>query len=462
MIQKEVVAPLHISKTRAISLNIDSPHTYFGVPHMANSSLELIGQMNECDYREEIYYMNYSGRPVTIINRNGLTVTIKDKVSMTTRDIIIRKIITFNNYSLVSAIAAIQINTDVDDVELLEIRKALSGLDKPDIRKASVTIDYRITSDEMKSYGNTIYHYQSDLLLSYNSNNTQADHPHCARYLNINAFGHEHDYQDQKEFNFKMRYVSHERNAQPLYVNVLGKIHLIKPQKNGPVRTIRLKDSSGKYYTKSFTDYVQVFYNSGSDPDIIDPHGVTHVKYTVEEAKLKFGLYDTYSEALNSKSSDVVRKEELVKLSHQLEVVKHQNTLDKIEAETKLEAIKNENNIFKQELDKEALNIKVKQSTLDTQILALENQKRVLEMSRKQMEETMQMDSKRFEEQLRKIKAQNEEELNREIQRNRDARETKQNDRKDLMDLIKYIPATIIGIGAIAALMVKMNQAKST
>jgi hypothetical protein len=256
--------------------------------------------------------------------------------------------------------------------------------------------------------------------------------------------------------------VSHERNAQPLYVNVLGKIHLIKPQKNGPVRSIRLKDSSGKYYTKSFTDYVQVFYNSGSDPDIVDPHGVTHVKYTVEEAKLKFGLYDTYAEALNSKSSDVVRKEELLKLSHQLEVVKHQNTLDKIEAESRLEAIKNENNIFKQELDKEALNIKVKQSTLDTQILALENQKKLLEISRKQMEETMQMDSKRFEEQLRKIKAQNDEELNREIQRNKDARETKQNDRKDLMDLIKYIPATIIGIGAIAALMLKMNQAKNT
>lgn len=460
MIEKEVTAPLYMSKSTAISLNIDNPHTYFGVPHNTNSSLELISQMNDCDYKEEIYYMNYSARPVTIINRNGLTVTVKDKVSIATRDIIIRKVISFNNFSLKSAIAAIQSNTDIEDVELVEIRKAFSTLDHPDIRKASVMIDYRVTADELRSYGNTIYHYQTDLLLTYSNNTAHADHPHCARYLNINAFGHTHNYPDQKEFNFKIRYVSHERNAQPLYTYVLGKVHLIKPQRDAPVRSIRVKDANGKYYTKTFDNYIQVFYNSTSDPELINPSGLTQVKYTLEEAKLKFGLYESYTEALNSKSTDTTRKEELVKLSHQLEKIKHQHALDKLDAESKLEAVKNENNLIKQELDKEALNIKVKQSTLDTEILTLENQKRLLEMSRRQMEDSMAMDSKRFEEQIRKLRAENEEALNQEMQRTKEARENRQHNRRDIIDIIKFIPATIIGIGAIAALMMKLNQTK--
>jgi len=462
MIEKEATPALYVGKNTAISLNIDNPHTYFGVPHNTNSSLELIAQMNDCDYKEEIYYMNYSARPVTIINRNGLTVTVKEKVSIATRDIIIRKVISFNNYSLKSAIAAIQNNIDLDDAELVEIRKSLSGIDHPDIRKASMMLDYRVTADDLRNHGNTIYHYQTDLLLTYNGNVGHFDHPHCARFLNINAFGHTHCYGEQRELNFKIRYVTHVRNAQPLYTNILGKIHLIKPQRDAPVRCIRVKDASGKYHTKTFDSYVQLFYNSTSDPEIINPTGLTHVKYTLEEARLKFGLYDSYAEAVNSKSSDFTRKEELVKLSHQLEKLKHQQALDKIDAESKLEAMRNENNITKQELDKEALRVKAKQTQLDTEMLALENQKRLLDLSRRQMEESLSMDSKRFDEQLRRIRAENEEALNQEAQRTKEARESRQNNRKDIIDIIKFIPATIIGIGAIAALMVKLNQAKST
>lgn len=461
MIEKETVAKLHLSNKVVVSLNIDNPHTYFGVPHNTSSSLELISQMNDCDYKEEIYYLNYSARPITIINRNGLTVTVKDKVSIGTRDIIIRKVISFNNFSLKSAIAAIQMNTDIDDVELVEIRKAFSTLDHPDIRKASVMIDYRITADELRDKGNTIYHYQTDLLLTYNGNTSTIGHPHCARFLNINSFGNTNDYSDQREFNFKLRYVNHERNAQPLYMCVLGKIHLIKPQKDAPVRNIRVKDNTGKFVNKTFGNYIQLFYNSQSDPDLVNPVGLTHVKYSLEEAKLKFGLYETYAEAINSKSTDLVRKEELVKLAHQLELIKHQNVLDKIDAETKLENIRNENNIRKQELDREALVLKSKQSVLDTEVLGLENQKRLLELSRKQMEDTMAQDNKRFEETLRKVRAENEAALNEEVQRTKEARENKQHARRETIDMIKFIPATIIGIGAIAALIVKLQQPKT-
>lgn len=458
MIEKETVPPLYAQKGLSIHLHVENPHTYFGVPHNTSSSIELIAQMNECDYKEEIYYMNYSHSPVTIINRNGLAVTVQEKTSIATRDIIIRKIIHFNNYSLKSAISAIQINTEIDDVELVEVRKAFMSLDNPSIRKASVLIDYKISSELLKSKGNTVYHYQTDLLLTYNGNLTHADHPYCARFLNIGSFGITNDYPSQKELNFKIRYVNHDRNAQPLYMNILGKIHLIRPQKDAPVRNIRIKDSTGKWIDKTFHNYIQIFYNSESDPDLINPAGLTHTKYSLEDAKLKFGLYDSYSEASNSKTSDTLRKEELVKLSHQLEIIKHNNSLEKIEAETKLEAIKNENNLKKQELDKHALDLKAKQTQLDTELLALDNQKRILDMARRQMEETLERDNKHFEETIRRMRAEHEDALKHEAQRAKEMYESRSQARKDAIDFIKFIPATVIGIGAIAALYLKMRE----
>ncbi len=461
MIDKEVVAQIYRNKNMSVRLHTDNPHTYFGVPHNTSSSLELISQINECDYKEEIYYLNYSARPVTIINRNGLAVTVKEKVSISTRDIIIRKVISFNNYSLKSAIAAIQMNTEIDDVELVEMRKAFTSLDNPSIRTASVLIDYRITSDDLQQRGNTIYHYQTDLLLTYNGNTTHADHPYCARFINIGSFGITNDYPNQKEFNFKIRYINHERNAQPLYLNILGKIHLIKPQRDAPVRNIKIKDATGKYVDKAFHNYIQLFYNSQSDPDIINPTGLTHVKYTLEEAKLKFGLYDTYAEASNSKSSDIIRKEELVKLSHQLEMSKHQNTLDKIEAETRLENIKNENNLRKQELDREALVIKSKQSTLDAELLALDNQKRILDISKRQLDDVLEKDSRRLEETIKRMRADHDEALRQETQRVKDIYDNRHQARRDAIEFIKFIPATVIGIGAIAALVLKLRDSKT-
>lgn len=462
MIEKEVIPPVYSKQGLDIRLHVDNPHTYFGVPHNSTSSIELIAQMNECDYKEEIFYLNYSSKPITIINRNGLAVTVKEKTSLATRDIIIRKVITFNNYSLRSAIAAIQFTTEIDDVELLEIRKALSGLENHNTRVATVLIDYKINAEEMRKMGNTIYHYQTDLLITYNGNQTHADHPYCARFLNVGAFGITNEYPFQKELNFKIRYVNHDRNAQPLYMNILGKIHLIRPQKDSPVRNIRIKDNTGKYVDKTFGNYIQVFYNSESDPDIINPTGLTHSKYSLEDAKLKFGLYDTYAEAVNSKSTDAVRKEELLKLSHQLEVSKHENALEKLEAETRLEAIKNENAIQKQLLDKQGIELKSKQTQLDTELMGLENQKRILDMSRRQMEDTLDRDNKRFEETIRRMRAEHEDALRHEAQKAKEVYESRANARKDTIDFIKFVPGVIIGIGAIAALYVRLRDSKAS
>lgn len=460
MVEKEVIPPVYKKKDLDIRLHVENPHTYFGVPHNSTSSIELIAQMNECDYKEEIYYLNYSHKPITIINRNGLAVTIKEKTSLATRDIIIRKILTFNNYSLKSAISAIQATTEIDDIELLEIRKAFTSLDNPNIRVATVLIDYKINAEEMRKMGNTIYHYQTDLLITYNGNQTHADHPYCARFLNIGSFGITNEYPFQKELNFKIRYVNHDRNAQPLYMNILGKIHLIRPQKDSPVRNIRIKDSSGKYVDKTFGNYIQLFYNSESDPDIINPSGLSHVKYCLDDAKLKFGLYDSYADAVNSKSTDSMRKEELLKLSHQLEVSKHNNALERLEAETKLEAVKNENTLKKQELDKQAMELKAKQTQLDTELLGLENQKRILDMSRRQMEETIERDSKHFEETIKRMRAEHEDALRHEAQRVKEMYEARSAARKDAIDFIKFVPGVIIGIGAIAALYIKLKDQK--
>jgi ElaB/YqjD/DUF883 family membrane-anchored ribosome-binding protein len=142
-------------------------------------------------------------------------------------------------------------------------------------------------------------------------------------------------------------------------------------------------------------------------------------------------------------------------------MVKHQNNLDKIKAETELENIKNENSLKKQELDKEALVIKARQSVLDTEMLALDNQKRILDMSKRQAEETLDRESKRLDEMMRRMRAEHEEALKQEAQRVKETYENRQHARRDAIDFIKFIPATVIGIGAIAALVIKLKDKKA-
>lgn len=73
----------------------------------------------------------------------------------------------------------------------------------------------------------------------------------------------------------------------------------------------------------------------------------------------------------------------------------------------------------------------------------------------------MAQDNKRFEETLRRVRAENEAALNEEIQKTREARENRQSNRRETLDIIKFIPATIISIGAIATLWVKLQQPKT-
>lgn len=462
MIKQETIPPLYTAKNVQVWLNIDNPHTYFGMPRSVDGSMEIVSQLNECEYREEICYMNYSPKQVTISNRNGLSVIVPSKASISTRDVIIRKIITFNNYSIRSAIAAINHNSSLDDLEVVEIRKSLMALSNPDVRKASIMIDYKISPDEIKAQGNTIYHYQTDMLISYEDMLDCPPHPHSHRFLNVGAFGHTHLYPDQPEFNFKIRYVCFDKNAQPLYMNVLGKIHVVHPQKSAPVKTVRARAPDGTLKETTFENYIQVFYNAKSDPDIVNPDGVQTARYTIEDAKIKLGLYNTYSEAKNSKSSDSDRREELLRLSHDLELLRHQNAMDKLSAQQESDAAKHENDRMRAALEQRTIELKTDQSRLDAELQKLNNEKTLIDLKKRQIDERLAAESKVFEEQMRQMRQEHEAAMAREAQLHKDARETAAQNRKDITDFVKIIPALLIGIGAIATLAIKLSAPKES
>jgi hypothetical protein len=478
---KESIPPLYKSNKLEIRLHVNSNHTHYGMPYASQSSMDMLAQMNAADYKEEIYYINNTYRNITVMGRNGLALSIPYVSSCTSRDFTIKKVIKLKGYSLTSAISSIQSLTDIDDAELQEIKNCLLTVDRNDYHGAAIMIDYPITIEDLKAKGNTLYHYQTDTVVSFSDTANMDIHPYSTRFLSIGTFGVTNEYGNQRELNLKIRYVNHSPNAGPIYLNLAGKVFTVYPQKDGPCKRITIRNPNGKNIVREYDDYVQLFYSSKCDPDAINADGVSAARMTLDEAKDKIGVYTSYTDALNSGNLELNRKEELLKLVHQVELLKQNSTLDKVKLEQEefkrkeillahehsLEQAKKEAAKLKQDLETalakmnlDALEQKRQQSIIDAEMQKLENEKKQIDMKKKEQEEKLDQEKRSFDERLRIVRDEQDHRLKQESLYWKDFYETRSLVRKDASDFMKFIPGLVVAVGGICAVYLKMSAEK--
>lgn len=455
MFKEEIIPDVHVDQKLIIRLHIDSAYTHFGMPYASQGGIDLIASNNAAEYKEEIIYINNTYRIVNVMNRSGMVIAVRYSSSCSSRDFIIRKIIRLKGLSLSSVISNIQSQTNIDSAELLEIKRCLENIDPDTQQGASIMLDYITTIEELNAKGGSVYHYNTDTVLSFNDPSEMPMHPYSTQFLNIGTFGVQNTYADQAEFNVKLRYVNHDRHAGPVYINTLGKVFKLFPQKDSPVRKFKLKDKTGKHFVKTFDDYIQVFYGSRNDPDQIGDSGVSSVKYTLEEAKEKIGVYDTYADALNNGNIDITRKEQILNLTHELEILRQNNNIEKVKLEREDSLRKAELNqlnhaleIERKNLDNKTLEQKQIQLELDAKLLKIENEKRELVLKQKEQDEYIQKESKLFEERLKSLREDHQYKLETDRQYWKDFYDKKNQERTDNSNNTKFvlaIAASVIG-----------------
>jgi hypothetical protein len=478
MYSQEIIPPLNKGQGLVIRLHVDSIHTTFGLPNLSPHGIELNSQLNNGDFREEYYYINNTFRDITVMSRNGLAVTVTKTPSTSNSTFIIRKVIRLRGLSLESAISSIASIADIDDAELLEIKRAFNNIKLGGWVSASVMFDYVIKSEDLRLTGGTIYHYQTDLIVSIFDSIKVNVHPYSTRFLGIGTFGLTTEYAMQSELNLKIRYVSHDRKAAPKYMNIAGSILKIFPQWDAAPKYVAVKDENGKYPVIERIDYIQVFYSARNECIPIAGNGVAILKMPYEEAKIKLGIYDTYADALNSGNVEANRKRELLELMHKVELVKQNNILDRSDIETlelerkqklaekelELETMKKEIATLDTELklqlkklDLDSAHQKQIQTDLDNKLQEVQNEKTALALLKKEQEDKLEKERLEFMQRLNFQREENENKFKTEQMFWKDHYEKRSQERKDASEFVKFVPGLIIGVAGIVAAWIKFS-----
>lgn len=269
-------------------------------------------------------YLNYTGRPVSVILRNGLRFSIQPCENVKTGQFIIR-----NEYTIPQS--------SYEDIQRLFIYLEDRPEDYPDLRilrEAFIGVDHRrqrfsqftVVVDTIADYATfaklkTVYLPSRDLTLTTEPYKTEVTHPFGKLSLVKERYG-ELSKKNKGTSTF-LELVDNEADVGIRYYFAAKRIFEVYPFKDS-------ERSSGVYFT--------VIEH--------DSHGqqhITSVRFELSEGEEKLGLYKTREEALSAGDIKALRQEEITRLQH--ENVVQAATAQQLSQQHKLdlEALKLEN-----------------------------------------------------------------------------------------------------------------------
>ncbi len=354
-------------------LKIDcGPHSYYGC--VANTELtnEIKHENNSAGYIVETVYVNRSHLDITVMDRTGLAMSVEKNNITLTHSIqrpgfVIRKLITLNGASVISALQCVNSIDNLESNELKIIRDSLKNLNLSKYSTVKMMLDYTIPVDDIiKAPENTIYHYQCDVVLTTKDSVKAIVHPFSSRFNNLGLFeliNNDYKY-DTGSIHLKLRYVNHEEHANPLYMKVAGEVRKLYPEKNVPYKNLDDGDIPSKYI-EIFSTAKSSIYENGLT-------GIISKKYSLQEAREQLGIFSSVIEAQEygvfseeKKALQEAAKAELenIKLTNSIELenLKHKNNL----LEADISALKRDNELKQKQLDVYLLELKQRQADKD-------------------------------------------------------------------------------------------------
>ena len=444
IVTEEIIPNLGSSQKCKTKLYINK-NTYYGKCLTSSSDKSVHDENSDSQVKTEMYYINNTSRDITIMGRDGLAFIIKSRPMINKSNLIIRKVYTMRGLGLKSAIKCINSIKNIEAEDLEQIKENFTSLSVDDFTDIKIVLDYEINIDVINSNREkTIYHYQTDLIVSLKDVVDVPSHPYSSRFANVGSFGINREYKDLDKNNLqiKIRYVDHSPHSSAKYINILGQVKVLYPEKDAPFRMLKIRGVNNKNVELTTTDYIEIFSTVKNDINSSsNSEGIKVERYSLQEAKELFGIYDTFIDAVSNGNIDAVRKKELTDLEYNLNLSKIQIQTDKAqfdresderkreltELQNKLQQDRHLFDLEKQDLEKNKL-------TIERELNDIKNMKLILDT--RMGYQTLDVEMHKQDMNLRMQK------------------------RKDTIDFIKFVPGLVVAVTGLIGLYVKFNNKK--
>lgn len=343
-------------------------------------------------------YINNLPVDITVIDRNGFRHSVKSNLNGSTYSFIIRTEIKIRYDSIQEIRKLLSCIETKYNQTLTTIKEVvLSKAQNETYNGFSIYLDHVVDIDDLKKNNGSFYCKPKDVVLSTHSTYTAPAHPYAEDSVNDFFFPNDEGKIVAGVPVFRIEVIDNADQIGNRYLYCFGVLHELFPKSD-------IERDSGVYLTLMETN-------------VLNDTGFTLVqkKFTFEEAQETLGLYKTKEEAVNAGDIKLARREELARLEVENQRLKQEYLLTKTTLDSQLSLKEHENKV---EL--------------------LEAQKVIDKLTREKSE------IEHFREMERAQRKENYE--NRSLER------------KDVSEIIKFLPFVIMTIGALIAAFNKSSK----
>lgn len=331
-------------------------------------------------------YLNHLPVPVTVAWRSGLKCVLPNEPSFETNHLIVRTEITFQHAVKLDIKRVLSAVADDAGMELRALRDAFKiSLQQSRFGSVTVILDYHLSIEQLKEYGGSVYYHELDTVFSLYNLDRCPPHPYSAAGRDLCLV---EATPSKIGFHYGIEIIDNAGKYGDRYLNIGNKVY------RAPVH----KDSTRR-------DGVYIVANEPVLGEIEASEREVQY-YPFEVAEEQVGLYRTPEEALNLGDLSQARKEELTNLEHEIQKGKAELMRERQKFEAEM-------------MDKERA---LKEAEIER-----DRNARVIEELRADQEHKLKLERERV----------------------KDYYDDKSYERKDNNEILKFIPAVVVGIGAV-------------
>lgn len=360
------------------------------------SSPNLIDKKVEMGVVEHnVSYFNNLSVPVTISLRSGLKTTFLPTRCLNNRSFIVRIQTVLLAGAKESTLTCLHDVNEDSDLSLQLLKSSYIQNPRPAPHGTTrVSVDYEISFETLKNNSGTIYYNEVDVVISLLTVENVPDHPFSSKGMKTAAL-HKGNCANEG-FNYNIRILDNTNALGDMYKAIGDTVYRVTPIRDS-------KEENGIYITSNG--------NVDSTNSVIE----TSVTQSQLDDYEKAGLYKTFAEAKANGNVDLLRKLEVVELEHA--TLLNKRKLDESKTKADLELL-----------------LKEKE---------LKDITKVMEMN-KVLRDEITAD---------RIRRDEEESLARKRRY-----ENLSYDRKDTSEMIKFVPAVLIGVATVIGIIIKFKK----
>lgn len=278
-------------------------------------------------YAHIVDYINGTRTNITVIERNGIKITIPPSGLRDVRGFIVKSTFKFNDTVNFDADTILNDVTENSSVELRQLKDAMiHGLKQKVYGYTVISIEYNIDVNELLESGGVMYYSNLDLIISARDPIHTPPHPFSTEGRKLQLLTEDEDVNTVETFGYKLKIIDNDDSYGERWINIAGR----------PFRIPAVHDHALENGV-----YLICTGNAAGAPPTIE-------RYTYADAETRLHLYKSKDEAIAlgdifAKRETELREQELIfkqiEQDHKLARQKMQQELDEEERAFKLKTL---------------------------------------------------------------------------------------------------------------------------